>query len=50
MAKGAEDNRYHCVVPGRLLQHLDEEGGRELARERICQKLSMILKNIDLDS
>ncbi|KAF9769821.1 hypothetical protein IL306_012692 [Fusarium sp. DS 682] len=50
MAKGAEDNKYHCVVPGRLLQHIDEDCDRELARERICQQLSMILENIDLDT
>lgn len=49
MAKGAEDNKYHCVVPGRLLQHLDEDGDRANARERICEKLSTILENIDLD-
>ncbi|KAM0342918.1 hypothetical protein ACHAPU_009122 [Fusarium lateritium] len=50
MAKGAEDNKYHCVVPGRLLQHLDEDMDRTVARERICEKLSMILENIDLDT
>jgi hypothetical protein len=35
MTKGAEDNRYHCIVPGRLSQHLDEEESRAEVRERI---------------
>lgn len=49
MAKGADDYRYNCVVPGRLLQHLEEDWERSLKRERICEKLSAALENIDLD-
>lgn len=49
MAKGAEDNRYNCVVPGRLMQHLDEHEERAAIRERICERLSTALENIDLD-
>ncbi|RSL85898.1 hypothetical protein CDV31_016489 [Fusarium ambrosium] len=49
MAKGAEDYRYNCVVPGRLLQHLDEGEGRAMKRARICERLSTALENIDLD-
>lgn len=49
MAKGAEDYRYNCVVPGRLLQHLDEGDGRVMKRERICERLSNALENVDLD-
>ncbi|KAH7460575.1 hypothetical protein FOMA001_g19520 [Fusarium oxysporum f. sp. matthiolae] len=49
MAKGAEDYRYNCVVPGRLLQHLDEGEGRAMKRARICERLSNALENVDLD-
>ncbi|KAF4461645.1 hypothetical protein FALBO_11549 [Fusarium albosuccineum] len=49
MARGAEDNNYNCVVPGRLLQHLNEDDQRQLKRERICERLSMALENIDMD-
>ncbi|KAJ4113967.1 hypothetical protein NW760_000858 [Fusarium oxysporum] len=49
MAKGAEDYRYNCVVPGRLLQHLGEDEGRAVKRARICERLSTALENIDLD-
>ncbi|KAH7275683.1 hypothetical protein B0J15DRAFT_475620 [Fusarium solani] len=49
MAKGAEDYKYNCVVPGRLLQHLDEGEGRAMKRARICERLSTALENIDLD-
>ncbi|KAI8723796.1 Peptidase-S8 domain-containing protein [Fusarium sp. LHS14.1] len=49
MAKGAEDCKYNCVVPGRLLQHLDEGEERAIKRARICERLSTALENIDLD-
>ena len=49
MAKGAEDHKYNCVVPGRLLQHLDEDEGRSVKRGRVCERLSTALENIDLD-
>ncbi|UNI19462.1 hypothetical protein JDV02_005644 [Purpureocillium takamizusanense] len=49
MAKGAQDYRYNCVVPGRLLQHLDECEGRAAKRDKICERISVALENIDLD-
>ncbi|KAK6697855.1 hypothetical protein SNK05_010705 [Fusarium graminearum] len=49
MAKGAADSGYHCVVPARLLQHLDEFKDRAVKRGRICERLSTALENIDLD-
>ncbi|CAM1505024.1 Fc.00g106610.m01.CDS01 [Cosmosporella sp. VM-42] len=49
MAKGAEDHNYNCVVPGRLLQHLDEDEERYVKRQRVCERLSTALENIDLD-
>lgn len=49
MAKGAQDYKYNCVVPGRLLQHLDDDLERKVKRKRICETLSGALENIDLD-
>ncbi|KAF5009794.1 hypothetical protein FDECE_4001 [Fusarium decemcellulare] len=49
MARGAEDNNYNCVVPGRLLQHLGEDDQRQVQRERICERLSAALENVDMD-
>ncbi|KAH7123465.1 hypothetical protein B0J13DRAFT_531575 [Dactylonectria estremocensis] len=49
MAKGAQDYKYNCVVPGRLLQHIATGWDRKVKGERICENLSGALENIDLD-
>lgn len=48
MAKGGDDNGYNCVVPWRLLQHLRDED-RPTKRQRICERLSTALENMELD-